>query len=138
MELLRRFDTEKLGIELHDWTVYQAVACFGRVVFDTVPHISYRQHGGNVIGAYRPTMLSRLRNAMSFWKGPKKNSRSRQALRLECAYGDSMRSDNRELTSLYAHYREDRKIKRKLLKERKKLDGRDRLLFMLALLFNRL
>lgn len=138
LELLRRFDAERLGIELHDWTAYQAVACFGRVIFDSEPHMSYRQHGGNVIGAYRPTMLSKLRNAMSFWNGPQKNSRSRQALRLERAYSDGMSPDRRELTALYAHYKEDRKAKRKLLMERKNLSGTARILFALAVLLNRL
>ncbi len=85
-DLLCRFNAESLGIELHDLTAYQIITCFGQVIFDSEPHMSYRQHGGNVIGAYRPTMLSKLRNAMSFWNGPQKNSRSQQALRLERAY----------------------------------------------------
>ena len=126
------------GIELHDWTAFQIIACFGQVIFDPAPHMSYRQHGGNVIGAYRPTMLSKLRNAMSFWNGPQKNSRSRQALRLERAYSDGMSPDRRELTALYAHYREDRKAKRKLLMERKNLSGTARFLFILAIFLNRL
>lgn len=36
----------------HDWTTYQAAtACDGIVHFDPQPHLSYRQHGQNVIGA---------------------------------------------------------------------------------------
>ena len=137
-DLLCRFNAESLGIELHDLTAYQIITCFGQVIFDSEPHMSYRQHGGNVIGAYRPTMLSKLRNAMSFWNGPQKNSRSRQALRLERAYSDGMSPDRRELTALYAHYREDRKAKRKLLMERKNLSGTSRFLFILAIFLNRL
>lgn len=138
LELLRRFDAERLGIELHDWTVYQIVACFGRVIFDAQPHMSYRQHGGSVIGATDTSAAELLRKARAFWNGPQKNSRSRQALRLEQACGDGMSPENRALTARYAHYREDRKAKRKLLSERKNLNGTARFLFTLAVLLNRL
>jgi glycosyltransferase involved in cell wall biosynthesis len=38
----------------HDWWLYQLVSgAGGRVIFDPRPALSYRQHGGNVIGANR-------------------------------------------------------------------------------------
>ena len=114
-EMLRRFDAERLGIELQDWTAYQIVACFGSVFFDPAPHMCYRQHGGNAIGAHRMTAGAWLEKAASFWGGPKKNSRSRQALRLERALGETMPVENRDLTALLAHYREDRQTKKALL-----------------------
>ena len=45
-----------------------------------------------------------------------KNSRERQALRLERAFGSEMPTENRKLTSLLAHYREKRQTKRALLR----------------------
>ena len=114
-ELLRRFDAERLGIELQDWTAYQIVACFGSVFYDPTPHMCYRQHGDNAIGAHRTTAGAWLEKAASFWGGPMKNSRARQALRLERAFGEEMPVENRELTALLAHYREDRQTKRALL-----------------------
>ena len=45
-----------------------------------------------------------------------KNSRQRQALRMEQAFGEEMCAENRELTALLAHYRENRKTKRDLLR----------------------
>ena len=114
-ELLRRFDAERLGIELHDWTAHQIVACFGSVFFDPTPHMCYRQHGGNMIGAHRTTSGAWLKKAAAFWGGPMKNSRARQALRLEKAYGEEMPAEMRKMTALLAHYREDRQTKRALL-----------------------
>lgn len=114
-ELLCCFDGERLGIELHDWTAYQLVACFGSVVYDPAPHMSYRQHGDNAIGATKTTAAARMKKVRSFWNGPMKNSRERQALRLERAFGNEMPMENRKLTALLAHYREDRQIKRALL-----------------------
>ncbi len=138
-ELLCRFDAERLGIELHDWTAYQIIACFGRIVFDAAPHMSYRQHGGNVIGAADRSAAELLRKARSFRNGPMRNSRSRQALRLEKAYGESMSPEKRELTALFAHYRTDRTKKKRLLKDRRIiLNGSDRYLFRLLVLSDRL
>lgn len=114
-KLLRRFDAKQLGIELHDWTTYQLVSCFGNVIYDSTPHMSYRQHGDNAIGTQRTSARMWLKKASIFWSGPMKNSRSRQALRLEQSFGKEMCAEYRELTALLAHYREDQKAKRKLL-----------------------
>ena len=114
-ELLRRFDAECLGIELQDWTAYQIAACFGSVFYDPAPHMCYRQHIDNAIGARQATAGALLKKAASFWGGPMKNSRTRQALRLERAFGEEMPAEKRELTALLAHYREDRQTKRALL-----------------------
>ena len=39
-------------VVVHDWWVYQLVTgAGGRVIFDHQPHILYRQHAGNIIGA---------------------------------------------------------------------------------------
>ena len=114
-ELLRLYDAEKLGLDLHDWTAYQVVACFGHVVFDTVPHMCYRQHRNNVNGAHHRTAISLLHKVPVFWNGLMRNSRRRQALRLEQAYGEIMPTGNPELTGLIAHYGEDAAKRRKLL-----------------------
>jgi len=36
---------------MHDWWMYLLATAFGEVVFDPTPHIKYRQHANNVIGA---------------------------------------------------------------------------------------
>lgn len=35
---------------MHDWWIYLIGTAFGKVVYDTVPHIYYRQHGSNEYG----------------------------------------------------------------------------------------
>lgn len=35
---------------MHDWWVYTVCSFFGKIVYDDVAHISYRQHGSNVVG----------------------------------------------------------------------------------------
>ena len=138
-ELLRLYDAENLGLDLHDRTAYQVVACFGRVVYDPAPHMSYRQHGGNAIGANRTTARAWLEKAVSFWSGPMKNSRSRQAIRLERAFGREMCAERQELTALFAHYQENRETKLKLLRMlRSSARGMDGYLARLLALINRL
>jgi len=45
---------------MHDWWAYLVVSCFGQIVFEQSPTISYRQHAGNLIGSPRGT-ISELR-----------------------------------------------------------------------------
>lgn len=138
-KLLCRYDAERLGIGLHDWTAYQIVSCFGRVVYDPAPHMSYRQHGDNAIGAHRKTPCAWLKKAASFWSGPMKNSRARRALRLEQAFGKEMCAEDRALTALLAHYREDQETKQKLLcMLRNRVGGADGNLARLLVIINRL
>lgn len=138
-ELLCRYDTMCYGLELHDWTTYQIVACFGRVVYDSAPHMSYRQHGGNVIGANQTTARAWLEKAASFWSGAMKNSREREALRLERVYGDRMSPENLALTQWFAHYRENRSFRLQLLRgDDLGLYGLYGVLFRLLVLFGRL
>lgn len=138
-DLLRGYDAEALDIELHDWTALQIVACFGTVIFDETPHMCYRQHGGNAIGAHRTTALSLLKKLPAFWWGPMKNSRERQALRLERAFGEKMTEENRALTAMLAHYREDRMQKKALLKALKAMPGKaERRMISLLIRINKL
>ena len=48
---------------MHDWWIYLCASCFGEVVYDSVPHIYYRQHGDNTVGVnknYRSEFLERI------------------------------------------------------------------------------
>lgn len=40
-----------IDVPSHDWWLYLAAsACGGHVVFDQIPRVDYRQHGGNLVG----------------------------------------------------------------------------------------
>ncbi|WP_029041478.1 glycosyltransferase family 2 protein [Cucumibacter marinus] len=53
----------------HDWWAYLVVtACGGIVRYDATPHIDYRQHQDNVLGA-NDTVLARLRRATALRQG---------------------------------------------------------------------
>ena len=81
--------------------------------------MGYRQHGNNVIGA--KSKLSKYWDMI--FKKPRDpkfiNQRLRNAQALEKYYGEMMNEENHYLTHLVAHYKEDKKIKKALLKEKR-------------------
>ena len=117
-KLATKFNAEEY-IDHHDWTLYKIIACFGEVIFDKTTHMDYRQHGNNVIGA--KSKFSKYWDMI--FKKPKDpkfiNQRLRNAQALEKYYGELMSEENRYLTHLVAHYTEDKKIKKALLKEKR-------------------
>lgn len=117
-KLATKFDAEEY-IDHHDWTLYKIVVCFGEVIFDKTTHMHYRQHENNVIGA--KTKLDKYWDMIFVKpKDPKFiNQRLRNAQALEKYYGEMMSEENRYLTHLVAHYTEDKKIKKALLKEKR-------------------
>lgn len=137
-ELLCRYDADALGIEIHDWTAYQIVAALGRVVFDAEGHMAYRQHGGNAIGAVTDKRRAFLEKIGKFWNGERMNSRSRMAQRLEKVCGAQINPEDAALTSCLAHYREDAKRKRQLLRYRLGTGKTEQALVALLILFDKL
>jgi hypothetical protein len=60
---------QDIDVAMHDWWVYIAVmACGGRVHYDPVPTVRYRQHGKNLVGSNADT-LSRLMRIKMLWGG---------------------------------------------------------------------
>jgi len=50
-----------VAVQTHDWWLYILVtACGGRVFYDAVPTVGYRQHGGNLVGS-NASWAARLR-----------------------------------------------------------------------------
>ena len=117
-KLATRFNAEEY-IDHHDWTLYKIVICFGEVIFDKTTHMNYRQHENNVIGA--KSKLGKYWDMI--FKKPKDpkfiHQRLRNAQALEKYYGELMNEENKYLTHLVAHYTEDKKIKKALLKEKR-------------------
>jgi glycosyltransferase involved in cell wall biosynthesis len=52
---------------IHDWWCYLVISCFGRVVFDEVTSLKYRQHGNNTIGVAINPLTRLLRKYRRFW-----------------------------------------------------------------------
>ena len=135
--ILSQYDV-KLGVELHDWLTYQIVLCFGKVYYDLESHLSYRQHQENVIGDIRKGRKQKLKKAKSFLWGEMKNSRQKNALKLEQAFGNKMSNENLRITEKFAHYLENKEFKKALLKSDEiRFSGTEYLFFKLLVMLKR-
>ena len=103
-EVLLRYTPE--FIRMHDIWIYNVAQAVGaKVFFDSVPHISYRQHGGNVIGqanSFKAVWKARVERIKK-----DKCIRSRLAKELLNGYSDAMSSKNLLLTKMAANYKDN-------------------------------
>ena len=91
-------------IRMHDIWVYDVAQAIGaRIHFDATPRMSYRQHGGNVVGQ-KKSMAFRWKNRWErLCEG--EHIRYRLAQELYKGYADDMSAENRSLTELVVGYR---------------------------------
>ena len=90
-------------IMMHDgWMHKLCLAMGGEVFYDSVPHIYYRQHGGNVVGGTSSFMSRILKHYSSFRN--RKQMRKKMVQELYKGYGDLMPEENRKLCELYINY----------------------------------
>ncbi|WP_157288217.1 glycosyltransferase family 2 protein [Uliginosibacterium gangwonense] len=60
---------DNLSVVTHDWWVYMVVTgCGGKIFYDTVPTLRYRQHDSNLVGM-NATWISRFRRVRMLWQG---------------------------------------------------------------------
>jgi len=109
-ELLRQAGAQ-LPVVLHDWWVYMAVTgCGGKVYYDQVPTLRYRQHEANVVGG-NSGWGARFQRMRKVWQGQhrKWNADNIAALRkLE----HQLTPENREILNHFAQAREKSLIPR--------------------------
>lgn len=74
----------------HDWWIYLVVSAFGCVIFDGVPHIKYRQHGGNVIGASSSFVKNSINRTRRFFGSLRHNKTSLQVAEFNRIFKSTM------------------------------------------------
>jgi glycosyltransferase involved in cell wall biosynthesis len=68
MELLTE-SARRTSFLMHDWWAYLLISgAGGHIVFDQTPHIDYRQHANNAIGA-APSLLEQPKRWLELWNG---------------------------------------------------------------------
>ncbi len=69
---------------MHDWWIYIYGTCFGKVIYDSVPHMYYRQHGNNTVGV-RKGYVSEFVARVKRFRGNRYNiSRQIEAFQMLC------------------------------------------------------
>ena len=118
-EIAIKYDVNKNYINIHDWLMYMIASCFGEAIFDKSSHMSYRQHGDNSIGAIKNKLKYFIKQFVKRKDIRNINVRQKMALGMENTYSSLMSEENRYLTSLVAHYINNKDIKKKLLSEKR-------------------
>ncbi len=95
-ELIIRYRPK--NVIMHDhWIYLLCIACGGRIIYDSEPHISYRHHNDNVIGG-KNDLKSKLKNS-SFCG--KKNVRSGLVIQLINEYSDVLTEESKQVLSRF-------------------------------------
>ena len=101
---------------MHDsWMFKVCLALGGAVVYDPVPHLSYRQHASNVVGSHQD-----IRGRANRWLRyvvSRKRTREREAGALLARYGTQMDTRDREFATLVSTYRNSFTTRMKLISQ---------------------
>ncbi|WP_416327774.1 glycosyltransferase [[Eubacterium] hominis] len=100
-------------IESHDWIVYLIVTIFGKVIFDDECYIKYRIHENNTIG--QVSDFKRIRGKIKNFFRPNKNTRSKVAKDIYTTYNNRLSPVFSEDIKELAYYKDDFKLKLKLI-----------------------
>ena len=87
MKILRMYRPENAKISMHDAWIYRVAAAVGIIIYDDEPHMFYRQHGKNVVGADMNMMKLWVHRWKNLFKHRIDNKRSMMAKELIKGYG---------------------------------------------------
>lgn len=129
-----KFNIPKKSI-LHDaWTIRACLVIDGEVIFDGTPHIDYRQHENNVVGAINSPIRRYLRVIRNASK--KRNQKSEIAKEVLEVFSDMMTTENVELVSLAANYKQSMRSRIRLAMDKRfrRNNYVDNFLFIIAVI----
>lgn len=113
------YDVDKEYCIIHDAIIHKVVTMFGKMLLDHNSHMYYRQHGNNEIGMNANVFKVFFGRVNRFLNGKIRNYRSNTARSLLHVYGNAIDDDKRELLNIVAYYMNDRKLKTKLLRDKR-------------------
>lgn len=91
---------------MHDWWVYIVCSFFGKIVYDNTPHISYRQHGSNVVGMdLKCNLIKYFFIKVKRILFDKCDTRRLNALSFYNIYGNMLNSDDKAIVGKLVTYK---------------------------------
>lgn len=135
IELLKRinFDDIENGF-MHDSLAYRICFATGNVIFDEIPHISYRQHGNNAIGN-SSNIFDKIKKRKKSLKNTL-NLRSKMSKFILERFNKELKKENYKFVEMIANYNNTTKNKLKLLfcKDINRMNFWDNIMFKLAII----
>lgn len=116
-DIILKYDPQYLS--MHDVWIYDVAQAIGaHVVFDHIPHILYRQHGGNVTGQSTSVMTEWKHRTGRLVKRDL-HSRSKVAQEIQKGYFSMMPEENRSILTDFIEAKTHLKQRLKLLRDRR-------------------
>ncbi len=85
-------------LSMHDVWVYKVALALGaNIYFDSTPHILYRQHGGNVIGQGKESLIKLIKKRFINVIVKRSQNRYKTALEIKRGYFDMMAPEQKEI-----------------------------------------
>lgn len=110
------YDMQVQPAIIHDWLLHKIVTINGgKMIFDSVGGIYYRQHDHNTIGAQKSGLNGILVRVKRFLSGGSRRVRSDCAKALLAVYGDRVAGEVRDALDLVANYGENSGKRKRLL-----------------------
>lgn len=105
-------------ISMHDLWLNQTCLFLGEIVYDSTPHILYRQHGNNTAGVGNDFKKRWKRLIKSFKTYGRRHFRELNAKNLLSAYGPLLSKEDKELISIVADYKRNLKNRVRILRNK--------------------
>lgn len=104
LEEYRKYKSEY--VDIHDWTLYKIImALDGIVIFDTEPHISYRQHGNNTMGFQNRGLYHWMNRVKRYIEIKSRNRILNTSIHIRDIYYKNMSIKNQIIINLLADYK---------------------------------
>lgn len=113
---LRNLVAEITDIEAvsHDWWVYLVVSgCGGKIFYDEVPYIRYRQHSHNLVGS-NVTIYGKLKRVRMLWNGYFRHFNDVNIAAIE-RFKHKLTDENKNILEVFKEARKSKFIKRLFL-----------------------
>lgn len=115
-QLIMRLDPHKHVVS-HDWLAYLLVSgCGGRVIYDSIPTLDYRQHGDNLVGS-NSSLKDRVVRLQRMYRGTFRDW-TEYNLDIVHHYADQMTPDSLAALERFRHARQSGALRRLYLLNR--------------------
>lgn len=108
----------KGNISMHDLWLNQTCLFLGEIVYDSTPHILYRQHGNNTAGVGNDLKKRWKRLMKSLKTYGRRHFRELNAKNLLSAYEPMLSKEDKELISIVADYKKNFKNRIRILRNK--------------------
>lgn len=103
-------------VAMHDWVIMLHILATGKVIYDPMPRMNYRQHENNVVAESNKNLYKKLKITYRLWvKSSRVNPISITANDLLENYQDVLNSEVRQYLYWLVHYKKNLRYKINLL-----------------------